>query len=241
MKEKTELILIPGWSMDQRIWENMSEKLGAFFDLTFIQCEKVQKASDIPELVSEAVGKTKGPCCILGHSMGALAALETALAFPDKIQNLTLVSGTSCFIQKKAEGYISGWPSRISERMKSNLITQPEKVLSEFDSLLFSSEEKPSPIHRTVDPKVLAIGLDYLIQTDLRSRIGELEMPVLLMHGEEDKICSIGAADWIRKHWRGHSHIIKFNGAGHMPFLTQVEPFLASFKQFWNLEKSYDQ
>ena len=44
----------------------------------------------------------------------------------------------------------------------------------------------------------LALGLDYLIQKDLRNKLIDINIPLLMIHGEEDSICPLEAALYIK-------------------------------------------
>jgi pimeloyl-[acyl-carrier protein] methyl ester esterase len=48
--------------------------------------------------------------------------------------------------------------------------------------------------------KELVGGLEYLRDTDIRDRISSIEIPVLMLHGAEDRIIPPAAAEWLHRH-----------------------------------------
>ena len=48
-----------------------------------------------------------------------------------------------------------------------------------------------------LDINGLKDGLYYLKETDFRKLIPRIEIPILIMHGRDDKIIPIGAAEWL--------------------------------------------
>jgi pimeloyl-[acyl-carrier protein] methyl ester esterase len=66
---------------------------------------------------------------------------------------------------------------------------------------------------------------------DLRDEVSRITLPTLLMHGEQDKICPAGAAQYMKEHLAG-VEIALFPEAGHAPFLTQAEAFNKQLNSF---------
>ena len=73
--------------------------------------------------------------------------------------------------------------------------------------------------------------LASLAREDLRENLGSINIPSLLMHGDQDTICPPGASAYMQERLAG-AELLTFPGAGHAPFLTRAEGFnraLASF------------
>jgi pimeloyl-[acyl-carrier protein] methyl ester esterase len=141
-----------------------------------------------------------------------------------------LIGCTSSFIQHKENGYNIGWNKKIVERMKSQLYKKPQETLYTFYDAMFSKKEKQKSFNnkflqivrnndknQSIDS--LALGLDYLIQKDLRTNLSDITIPILLIHGEEDNICPLEGAAYI-KNKTMHSNLEIIKHAGHIPFCT---------------------
>ena len=71
---------------------------------------------------------------------------------------------------------------------------------------------------------VAVSALKALVESDLRSLLPEISVPVLLIHGADDKICLPGASEFMSSQIPGASLEILDN-TGHAPFLSRPERF----------------
>ena len=68
----------------------------------------------------------------------------------------------------------------------------------------------------------LADGLRLLAETDLRSIIPTIHQPVRLLHGSEDKLMPVAAAEWLAD-TLPDARLTVFGQCGHAPFLSRPE------------------
>ncbi|MCB2294799.1 alpha/beta hydrolase [Clostridium algoriphilum] len=228
---KPYLIMLPGFGMSSSVWKRISGLLWKEFELIFIEWDNIDLLYGFKQKVIDVIEeKQLTSFSLLGWSLGSLVAEEIVLENLWNINNLILIGGTSSFIQHKEDEYNLGWNKRIVERMKIKLYKNPNETLFNFYDSLFSDEEKKKGYNKeflkimednikiqSVDS--LALELDYLIQKDLRNKLVDINIPLLMIHGEEDKICPIDAAIYI-KNILTHSNIEVIKGGGHIPFFT---------------------
>jgi len=228
---KPYLIMLPGFGMNSSVWKRISGFLSKDFELIFIEWSNVDLLDGFKKKVINIIEeKHLTSFSLLGWSLGSLVAQEIVLNNLWNINNLILIGGTSSFIQHKEDGYNSGWNKRIVERMKLQLYKNSNETLFNFYDSLFSDEEKEKGYNKeflkimednikiqSVDS--LALELDYLIQKDLRNKLVDINIPLLMIHGEEDKICPIDATLYI-KNILTHSSIEIIKSGGHIPFFT---------------------
>ncbi|MBU3071881.1 alpha/beta fold hydrolase [Clostridium estertheticum] len=228
---KPYLIMLPGFGMNSCVWKRISGFLSRDFELIFIEWDNIDLLDGFKQKVINIIEEKQLPSfSLLGWSLGSLVAEEIVLDNLWNINNLILIGGTSSFIQHKEEGYNLGWNKRIVERMKSQLYKNPKATLFNFYDSLFSDEEKKKGYNtqflkimednikiQSVDSLVLE--LDYLIQKDLRNKLVDVNIPLLMIHGEEDRICPIEATLYI-KNILTHSNIEVIKSGGHIPFFT---------------------
>lgn len=228
---KPYLIMLPGWGVKSFAFDKLSELLSKDFELIFIEWENISSVNDFKERVIKVIEERHiSTFSMLGWSLGSLVAQDIAADNLWDIKHLILIGGTSSFVQHKEEGYEIGWNKRIVERMKSALYKKPEEVLYNFYALMFSKDEKLKGLDKEFlqlvednieEPAInsLAIGLDYLIQKDLRNKLLDITIPLLTIHGEEDSICPLEAATYINNRIL-NSNIEVISYAGHIPFFT---------------------
>jgi pimeloyl-[acyl-carrier protein] methyl ester esterase len=167
--------------------------------------------------------------------MGALLAMEAALAQPASVRALVLIGGTPRFV---SDDPLAGWPERVLRRMQRRLRSDAPAVLREFHARMFAPGEAPQaeefaaayPIPDAVNFSVegLAAGLDYLAATDLRPGLVRLRCPVLWIHGGQDRICPLKALDGLPAEHR--KRVVE--SAGHLPFWTHPEETAQAIREF---------
>lgn len=229
------IILLPGWGLDQQIWSPLQSELEKQYQLYFINWQGIHKISDFKQRVSDLIAEEKlQSFFLLGCSLGSIVALDIALNYPKEVLGIILLGGTSRFTIDPENGYDSGWPARIVERMKKNIKRDRRKTLLSFYKSMFSESEITKgelekflslggyKIHED-DEESLVLGLDYLNQMDCRSELVKILSPLLLIHGEEDQVCPRTAAAYILKQLSGNTVLKTLPFTGHLPFITQTE------------------
>jgi pimeloyl-ACP methyl ester carboxylesterase len=175
---KRRLLMISGWAHPAEALAGAADELKSRFDIS------LQPANP---------AKLRDRTLLLGWSLGGMFALETALSCQEKVEALVLVSSTARFCE--APGYTCGTPIPRVRAMLRGIRQHPADVLSAF----FRACAKPLPPDEdrirnqtaeglALGVETLAAGLEYLLGTDLRSRLGELRVPVLVLHGRGDMI-----------------------------------------------------
>jgi len=183
-------LLIPGWGCDA----------GAF--AAVLRCRPGLASRTLPwemyleggrpALEATCAELGDGPLGILGWSLGALLALEAALAWPDRFAEVVLVGGTARFCSD-GEGF-PGTEARVLRAMRARLRRDREAVLTDFAAASAAPDggETTQATWRAqargFATEMLARGLDALGAIDLRERAAGLDRPVRLVHGESDAI-----------------------------------------------------
>ena len=83
------------------------------------------------------------------------------------------------------------------------------------------------------DPPARAISdsLEMLAATDLRSEIGAIAQPALVIGGDRDTMAPIAAVRWLASALP-HATLAVIPGAAHAPFLSHPEAVVAAFDAF---------
>ena len=151
--------------------------------------------------VLDTAGVTRAD--VLGISLGGRIAMELALQHPDRVERLILVSTSARVIRKRGRARL--WP-----------------ILSDLP--LFRSKH-PQPRYAFVRQFEASTGYDAT------GRLGGLGMPVLILHGERDRVAPLALAEEIREAIPG-ARMTAFKG-GHLFFLVRdPRRFLESVRDF---------
>ena len=173
------------------------------------------------------------PVTLLGHSMGGLIAALTALREQDRFKALVL-SGPAVIAPDPPPAWQEAIvrflarvaPSLGALALDSNEISgDPDVVQAYLDDPLVYNGKVPAGL-------VVAI---FDAMADLRERARSLELPMLLMHGSEDKLTApegatlvyqeAAATDKTIKMWPGLKHEI-FNEPEQVEVLAEMTEWL---------------
>jgi 3-oxoadipate enol-lactonase len=164
---------------------------------------------------------------VLGISMGGMIAQELALAHPGRVRTLTL-GCTYC----GGEGSSLGAPGvmrRMSEAMLSGdrelaLRTSWEINVSPAMAADAQAYERFLAIaaRYSVPVRVVMVQAQACAAHDTASRLGTLEMPVLVMHGTADELIPVANGRLIASLIAG-AQLEILDGAGHLFFWEQPE------------------
>lgn len=238
---KKDIILLHGWATRASVWNQTKNYLADRFQIWTPDLPLPDSSMSYKELIIDYMDKEGiKEAIFIGWSLGSLVAIELATTVPQRIKALALVNGTSKFSTDETKNW--GIPPVIVKRMKKRLKVEPEKTIVDFFQLMFSSEE----IRKSLDTQVIhdhlrkdkpweigegLIGLDYLLETDLRDKLDSIEQPVLILHGDEDEICPVEGAYYLNDHIKD-SKLVIFQKSGHIPFLTQEGAFNAQLGEW---------
>ncbi|WP_427340000.1 alpha/beta fold hydrolase [Caloranaerobacter sp. DY30410] len=226
------LIILSGWAVHRFVWVPICNLLKEDYEVIIIDWNDVELLDEFKQKVITVLkGRNICKFSIIGWSLGSLVAIEVATSYSFQIDNMILISGTSKFVRDQTDNYNIGWHKKILDRMIYMLKEYPEETLRRFYKNLFSKEEVKNGYYDCFIEKLalfnkkgsiesLALGLEYLRLKDLRNQISGLNVPVLLIHGEEDLICPIEASEYIKINLK-KSRLVPFIKTGHMPFYTK--------------------
>ena len=172
----------------------------------------------------EAVGLRRAVCA--GHSMGSAIALTLGLMSPEALAGLILVgSGASLRVNPLLLD-LSGSPA--TYRQAVDLIVEWS----------FGSQTPPRLLELAsrrmgdVPARVLHADLEACSRFDVRSQIGNITLPALVICGSEDRMTPPKLSQALAEALpRSRLHMVE--GAGHMVMLEQPEAVAAAIGQFF--------
>jgi pimeloyl-[acyl-carrier protein] methyl ester esterase len=189
-------IVVPGWGADEEAFAAVLARLPGVAARVVGWDELLVRGGAALGEACAALGP--GPVRLAGWSLGALLALDAALAAPERFAALALVSGTARFCADR-EGH-PGTEPRALRAMAARLGRDREPVLRTFAAACAAPDGGEAAAAAWLaqasrsSSEALARGLSALGALDLRARAASLSLPVRLLHGAADAIVPIAAA-----------------------------------------------
>ena len=232
MSSPSPVVLLHGFGQNGRCWGRLGESLATLGEVAALDLPGHGAAGAVhadlwttADLVAEPIAPEQ-PAAVVGYSMGGRIALHTALAHPERVGRLVLISATAG-IDDDAE--------REARRASDNaLATHIEAIgvdafVEEWLALpLFAglpADGRYVAERRTNSARGLASSLRLAgtgTQEPLWSRLGELTMPVLVIAGQDDtKFAAL--AERLAAGIGGHATLAIVGGAGHTVHLEQPQ------------------
>ena len=164
---------------------------------------------------------------VLGVSMGGMIAQELVLSEPDRVTTLTLGCtyaggpGSALTDQEVAQRLAEGWSS--GDREKAIRAAWEENVAPAFaarDDEYAAFRERALALR--VPLALIRLQIQAISQHDVSSRLGEIETPTLVVHGELDRILDAENGRLIASAIPG-ARLEVMEGIGHLFWLEEPE------------------
>jgi 3-oxoadipate enol-lactonase len=140
-------------------------------------------AADVRDLVEEV---DLGSADVVGLSLGGMVAQQLALDHPESVRSLVLVATTGGF-DEAARETIRGRGRRALEDGMDAVV---DETIERWFGQRARDREPALGVRRRLlanDPRAWAASWDAMAAFDVRERLGELAVPVLVIGGEEDE------------------------------------------------------
>ncbi len=250
MGEGYPLVFVHGWSMSGRVWHYQADAFASSYRVVTVDLRGHGEssrsaegysfddfASDISDLF-EALDLQNA--VIAGWSMGAQVVLQSFARLRARTAALVLVGGTPRFTS--SEDWPFGLPPAEIRMMAIRLKKNYTKTMGEFFEGMFSDGELSRESYQRIARDIVMGGrlpipetalktLDTLNSADLRGLLPDMDAPVLLVHGANDKI-TLPEASLYMKRIFPHAKAEIFEGCGHAPFLSRPEEFNSLLHSF---------
>ena len=211
--------MVPGMMCDERIFSPQIEELSKNLEVTVAD---ISSFSSVRELASDVLKKAPKSFSLLGHSMGGIVAMEIYSQEPNRIEKLILMD-----TNPKAEldeVKLKREPQIKDVREGKLLEVMRDEMKPNY---LAESENKSSVLDVCMD-MALSLGPDVFInqsralqkRADQLNTIQSINIPVLIMCGSEDKLCTVERHEMMHN-MISDSDLKIINNAGHMPTLEQ--------------------
>lgn len=243
------LVLIHGWGMHGGLWQPIAKKLSQHFNLHIIDLpgmgfSRPIEPSHLEAIAEKVIEVLPANADICGWSFGTHVAMKVALLKPESVRRLVLIAGTPRFVNEE-ESDPQAWhlgidpevyqrfAERVSQDYRNTLVRffslqcmGADDARNTIKQLRTSFTERPVPTLGTLQK-----ALRILLENDMRSQIGDLKKPTLLIHGDRDTLVPVQAGHWLAKNLP-FARLRVISGAGHAPFLSHQGQFTEALVQF---------
>jgi pimeloyl-ACP methyl ester carboxylesterase len=182
---------------------------------------------------------------LVAHSWSAVAALALALRYPDDFAGLVLINPL-CY----ADASIRATDPQLRVVSRLGSLVAPMVGRTAHDAALrtkFSPEPVPfadalvplreaAIIRRVSERRRLARNSASLRSAaGLVTRYGDIEMPLVIVVGDGDRVASPSRHGYRLHNQVHHSHLVVLPRAGHMIQLTRPDSVMEAIHQGWSL------
>jgi pimeloyl-[acyl-carrier protein] methyl ester esterase len=248
------IVLVHGWAMHSGIWREFARQLAQHYHVTVIDLPGHGSSQKIAPFTLERISAElvrAAPVessCWLGWSLGATVVLDIAARYPERVSSLVLLAGNPLFsvgaTGRSPKTQTVDWPGmgvRLLDDFAGHLNKNCQATLLRFLSL----QVKGLPEHKILlralkaaifecnppDADTLRGGLEILKQSDLRSVLSKLTIPVAAILGGLDTLVPVAVGQKMQQLLpRLDLNII--DRAGHVPFLSHSQETLAIISRF---------
>ena len=163
---------------------------------------------------------------LVGESGGASIVLQYAATHPGKVSKLVLIGTPPAY-----------YPPSHKSRTLASFQKSYSEALRTFLKLLFPEpgteyvKEWGFKICQKTTQEIAINRLRNASKEDIRPFLEKINIPTLIIHGEDDMVCPLEAAKYTHGKIPG-SRMYIFKGKGHLPSITAADRFNRVLKEF---------
>lgn len=159
---------------------------------------------------------------LVGHSMGGMVALKTAIAYPERIQRVATVGAP-------IDGNSLSWLLKLTDRpFFADTFARLPFLRRQLFRFFLGKTNDPA-VSEVIDDCVkssantLRYAVSSMWRTDLRPELPRLRVPALIVHGERDDIVNPNQADLFAQ--VPMAEVFVMPRSRHFPFLDEAPLF----------------
>ena len=247
MSNTRHLVLIHGWGLNSAVWQEFAATLEygrpdlkiTNLDLPgYGTRQNTRSSADLSELALDCLSRISEPAVLVGWSLGGMVALQAALLDKkSRVRGLQLINSTPRFT--RAPDWPSGVDLTVFRKFTDNLSRDYQRTLTQFLLLQAGSGRDARQMARNAHAAVCRLpapsketlidGIDCLANTDLRSEISDLSLPVQVLCGARDRVTHPQSSHRLAALL--DAPLVELD-CGHAPFLSHPEETQATLLSF---------
>ena len=232
------LVFIHGFTQTRHTWQDVAKNLSSQFEVVLVDAPNHGDSSDISlnlETGANAVIEVGQSATYVGYSMGARLCLTAALAHPQQVKRLVLISGTAGIENKDERLARVVSDEELAIRIEQNGVINfidSWLALPIFSGLTTLNNQREIRLCNTATALASSLRLCGAgKQQPTWSRLKELTMPVLILAGENDKKF-VELALRLTTAIGDNAKLQIIENSGHTPHLEKPQRFLDVVNEF---------
>ena len=240
-----DLVLVHGWGTHGSIWSELAKGLSLNFRVHVVDLPGCGHSGDcepydLEQLVAVVAREMPQRCSVVGWSLGGQVAMAWARRAADQVERIALIATSPCFSRR------ANWPHAVSAELLQEfgraLAADGPGTLRRFYSLEALGDESTGKAAERLRaclkhhgaPSVAALegGLKILLSTDQREELTAISQPVLVLHGDRDRVAPLAAARHLAC-TLPNAELVVIPGAAHLPFVTALPDVRAHLSRFF--------
>jgi pimeloyl-ACP methyl ester carboxylesterase len=181
-------------------------------------------------------------CALVGNSMGGFISAEAAIARPEWVERLALVSAagiTHARMRKEPAEMAARMTTAaapLAMRFQERSLTRPGLRRIAFQGVFYAPQwMRPELLweqyHGALGARGFLPAIQTLVGYDFTDRLRQIELPTLIVWGRNDRIVPPADAYGYARHLR-NSRVVIFDRCGHCPQLERPMRFNRLLDQF---------
>ncbi len=241
---ETAVVFLHGWLMSPEMWAHSMKALqGKVRNIALWQPGHGRSSSPDPGFTMDDWGKwlisaldrlNIRKVVLVGHSMGGMLSLHTAIQYPDRVNGLVLVDTQDDPWDKPhndnwvntVDTIAASWGPETARQAAALLMSQ--QFLDKYPAWLAEWTHEVGTYDLAGQRHV---GRAIASRPDFSARAPEIKTPVLVVHSSGDKAIDISIARAMVERIPG-AQLEEVAGVGHCPPLESPEVFTASLTAF---------
>jgi len=240
-----KIVLIHGWALNSGVWDDfVSQILDHRPDLD-VQCIDLPGygysvgmpgADSIDAMAQYCLDEVEKPAIWIGWSLGGMVAMKAAMLLPSKVQAIQLISSSPKFVE--SDDWPDGADLATFELFSQKLANDYQRTLTMFLLMQAGNSAGARVLARAVHDSIcqrpspsletLSAGIQCLAETDLRSDLHKLKMPIHVVGGLRDRVAKPSSN--VRLSSMLGARLVQLN-SGHAPFMTEPDAVIANLLQ----------
>lgn len=166
-------------------------------------------------------------CVLAGESMGGVTVLQAVLRAPERFSGLVLVGA-------RYQGQLSEGARKLAAGCKTDFAATMNAFVSACTPEEDCAAEREWALRIVMrsNPQDAAQLLECMGDVDLVTRLREINVPTLLIHGRRDVIRPMSDSEFLHVNIAG-SRLVPLDNAGHVPTITRPTTVAAEIEAFF--------
>lgn len=208
------MLLLPGMLGDPTVWDAVAARLA---DVVAPVAVRIDLDDSVPELAASVLAQAPPRFALVGHSLGAIVALEVVRQAPERVTRLVLVNASGRGPSPAQQQTWSTWAARTRagdfDAVAAELarVTLPSTRRDDAD-LVVTGERMAACVGGSGFLRQLAA---QTTRPDSLESVARVDVPVLIVSGALDEVCPPALQQELADRCPTAT-LVTVEGAGHM-------------------------